>query len=864
MSKETQVLLEPETRSYRLPRTVVPERYEIQLEPDLNNFTFAGEETVHIIVAEPVKEILLNALDLTIEEARIENGRGHSQVAKISLDVENERARLSFDQVLKSGLWTLHLRFRGTISEQLRGFYKSTYKDASGQTKKIATTQFQTTEARRAFPCWDEPDFKAVYSVTLIVDENLVAISNTSIESEKRLPKRDKKEVVFHDTIKMSTYLVAFIIGEFEGTEPVKVDGTPIRIWAPPGNRHLTKFAENLAAFTLSFFNNYYGLKYPGDKLDFIVIPDFAFGGMENLGAITFRDTALLVDEKMATHAELERVADVVAHEIAHMWFGDLATMKWWNGIWLNEAFATFMSMLAVNAWKPEWKRWESFGAFRAEAFSTDSLRSTRTIESPVNHPNEAQGMFDVLTYKKGAAILRMLEQYLEPEVFRRGIGLYLSKHKYDNTETTDLWDAIEESSKQPVREMMDTWIYQEGHPLISANLDASGKTLTLSQQRFMYAAEGQNDNDQKETLFHVPIMLKAKTAKGTVTKRVLLTSKSIDVKFEDKVESVVLNEGGHGFYRVRYSQPLLKALTANLTGSLSAIERFNLVNDSWAAVLAGLQPLADYLDLARLFSGETDKNVWSVLISSMQYLDSIDAKNDALKQFVREICGPALKSLTWKPKSKDDAVTKQLRGMLISVMGTTGFDKEIQSQAKELYVKYKSRKSSVTPDIVPALVNVLAHTGSEERYQEFARDFENAATPQEYDRYMYSLANFSDKSLIERTLNKTINGEIRTANGPYIVRTAMMNKAGRELSWQFMTANWQTIGKLFPKDTIAKMCEGITALTTEELLGQTRQFFSANPVMPGKKLVEQHIEKQAVAVALRKREAKTLQSFDH
>lgn len=866
MSKETQVLSEPETHSYRLPRSVVPERYEIRLEPDLNKFIFIADETVHVIVAEPVKEILLNALDLEIEEARIENGRGDSQVAKIAIDRENERARLQFAATVESGLWRLYLRFRGKINERLHGIYRSIYKDASGINKAMATTHFQATDARRAFPCWDEPDFKAVFKVSLIVDAHLTAISNASIESDKPLPERGKKEVVFNDTIKMSTYLVAFIAGELAGTKPLHVggeanDGTAIRLWAPPGNGHLTGFGEDIASFSLSLFNRYYGFKFPIDKLDLIVIPDFAYGGMENFAAITFRDTALLVDEKTSTHAERERVADVVAHEIAHMWFGDLTTMAWWNGIWLNEAFATFMAMLAVDAWKPEWKRWESFAALRAEAFSTDSLRTTRTIEFPVRRPEEAQAMFDVLTYKKGAAVLRMLEQYLSPEVFRAGIALYLAKHKYGNTETSDLWDAIEESSGQPVRVMMDSWIYQEGHPLISAHLDEQGTTLTLTQKRFLYveyALKKTADN----TLFHVPIILKAQTAAGMTTEKVLLTESSTKIKFDQKVDFVVVNAGGHGFYRVLYDKPLLAKLTSKLD-ELDSVERFNLVNDTWASVLAGLQSLSDYLAFIRLFRDESDKNVWSVIISSFQYLDLADANQKNLAELVQTLCGPALKKLGWQPDEQENALTKQLRSMLISALGTIGDDKAVQSRLQQMYQQYRMDKSAVSPDVARAMINVLAHIGDKALYEEFAEQFEQSSTPQEQDRYLSALAGFPDSHLLQETLYKTLNGAIRPSNGPFVVKSVLINKQGRDLAWKFTSRNWKQIWSTFPQDTIVRLCEGITSLTTEEQLAETQEFFAENPVRTGQKTVEQILEKQAIAVAFKKREAMTLQSLE-
>jgi puromycin-sensitive aminopeptidase len=861
MSTEAAALSEQQTQSYRLPRTVVPEKYEIKLEPDLNSFTFLGEETVHIIVAEAVKEIILNSLDLQIDEARLTNQSGESRIAEVALDEESERATLKFSEIVSSGLWQLHLKFRGELNDKLHGFYRSTYLDAQGKSKVIATTQMEATDARRAFPCFDEPDFKAVFAITLVVEPEYKAISNARIKAENILPG-GKREVQFHDTIKMSTYLVAFVVGDFEATAPVIVDDTPIRIWAAPGKLHLAKFAEGIAAHSLQFFNSYYGIRYPGDKLDLIAVPDFAFGAMENLGAVIFRETALLVDEKTASHAELERVADVVAHEIAHMWFGDLTTMRWWNGIWLNEAFATFMQMLAVDSWKPEWKRWESFGVNRALAFATDGLRSTRTIEFPVQHPVEAQGMFDVLTYDKGASVLRMLEQYLEPENFRRGVSLYLSKHKYSNTETTDLWDAIEESSHQPVRGMMDSWIYQEGHPLVSISADNENSTsVVVEQQRFVYES-GTEAGSGTDTTFHVPIMIKAKLAKGFVIKKMLLQGKSTKIEFGEPFEYVILNEGGHGFYRVRYDSTLLKKLTERGLEAMSAIERFNLVNDAWAAILAGMQALSDYLALIRLFKNEKDKNVWSVIFSSLSYLERLGANAECLKKLSVELATPGYERLGWEVRSDDDALTKQLRAMFILMLGTIGDDKKIQKSSLELLEKYFADENSVSPDIAAALVTIAASIGDKKRFDSFVNLFKNGKNPQEEERYLLALASFKDVELLKATLAMTLDGQVRTQNSPYLIRAILHNPIGGAYAWTFMSTNWLTILKTFPTNSLTRMCEGITSLASEKLIEETREFFDKNPLKQGKKLIAQHLEKQCMAVSLKNREAKTLNSF--
>ena len=473
---------------YRLPRTVVPSRYDLRLEPDLTAFTFAGEVTIALSVNEATSEVFLNAIELSLDRAEVVNGPT-TLAATVMMDALTERARLTFPAELAPGAWQLRISFRGILNDKLHGFYRSTYKDDTGKTHIIAATQFEATDARRCFPCWDEPNFKAVFASTLVVDPGLVALSNTSIQ-EQRVEK-GKNVVRFADTVPMSTYLVAYVIGELEATDPVSAAGAPLRVWCTPGKKRLSKIGQDIGAFSLKFYADYYGQPYPGDKLDLIAIPDFAAGAMENLGAITFRETALLVDEAGATHAELERVADVVAHENAHMWFGDLVTMSWWNGLWLNEAFATFLEMVAVDAWKPEWQRWTTFGVSRSAAMTVDGLHSTRPIEFPVQAPKDADAMIDVLTYEKGASVLRMLEQYLTPEVFRAGVRLYLERHKFGNTETGDLWSALGAASKQAIPEIMDGWVFSAGYPLVTAKLDGDSRARPYATAIQVFARAG-------------------------------------------------------------------------------------------------------------------------------------------------------------------------------------------------------------------------------------------------------------------------------------------------------------------------------------------------------------------------------------
>ena len=836
-------------KPYRLPTNVTPERYELKLTPDLTTWTFTGDEKISIHVHEPVREIILNAAELELHAVSLQTADGKVREGRVNLDTENERATLSFGEPVPAGRGDLQIQFSGILNDKLHGFYRSTYKGADGQDKPLASTQFESTDARRAFPCWDEPAFKAVYQVTLVVDEKLTAISNARVVRENALPG-NKKAVVFADSMKMSTYLVAFIVGEFEATAPVMVGNAPLRVCAVPGKKHLATFAVDIGKASLEHFSAYYGIAYPGDKLDLIAIPDFASGAMENLGAITFRETALLVDADRATRTELERVADVVSHENAHMWFGDLVTMKWWNGLWLNEAFATFMEMLAVDAWKPEWRRWDSFTVSRAAAMQVDGLKSTRPIEFPVERPEEAAGMFDILTYEKGASVLRMLEQYLGAEAFRDGIRLYLRRHAYANAETTDLWDALEESTKEPVRALMDTWIFQAGYPLISVEKGPRG--LRLNQQMFRYLQDG-SDQERK---WHVPIFLRAGTKTGVIEKTILLADGEQTVELGDTVEWAVVNAGGHGFYRVRYGADLFDSLKHGLQVRLSAVERFGLVNDTWASTLAGLTSLIDYLSLIDLLSDENDVNVWTTVIGSGHHLERIldDPQCATLAKRLRTLLGPAVARFGWTPRQGESDLESQLRGDLINALGTLGDDKGCQERARELFALYEKSPDIVERNLIPALIAIVAHTGTAADYDKFYGRFKNAQTPQEETRFLFALANFRLPELIDRTLDLTINGEVRTQNSPYLMRGILLNKPARVKAWVFMKAHWEEMLRQYPDNAIPRMCEGIVGLATAELEADVRDFFARHPVKQGTKQMEQHLERLHVAVTCRER----------
>ncbi|HVG01546.1 MAG TPA: M1 family metallopeptidase [Nitrospira sp.] len=846
---------------YRLPRHVIPTRYDLHIEPDLPSHSFVGHEVVTLTVTEPTAEILLNAVELDISSATLSGKTGKPHSGTVFMDHDLQRCRITFPSLIPLGEWTLAVAFRGTLNDKLRGFYRSSYKDEQGVSHQLAATQFEATDARRAFPCWDEPHFKAVFAVTLAIDPALTAISNSRVVDDRH--EGGRRVLRFAESMKMSTYLVAFIVGKLESTGPKMSKSTPVRLWSVPGKQHLTEFGHEIAVYSLDFLADYYGIPYPGDKLDLIAIPDFASGAMENLGAITFRETALLLDQRTATHAEQGRIADVVAHENAHMWFGDLVTMAWWNGLWLNEAFATFMEMLVVDAWKPEWERWTAFGISRAAALSVDGLGSTRPIEFPVRAPKEAEAMFDVLTYEKGASVLRMLEQHIGPAVFRDGVRRYLTTHAYANAETTDLWVSLGQAANQDVPTLMNEWIFSPGYPLVTVQAD-SPSTLTLSQRRFTYTDAHFDLAESSEQRWHIPIQLRITTTDGVETRRVLLIDRESRISVPPNWTSVLANEDGHGFYRVRYSPDLLTRLQRTGLHALAPVERFNLLNDTWAATIAGMVPPRDYIDLTEHFRGEKDAHVWAVILGSFSTLNRMltEENRPLLAAFVRDRVAPAFREVGWSPHPDESELVKELRGELIRALGTLGRDSTMQSQAVEAYTAFQHQTRDIDPNVIPAIISILAFTGDHTRYEEFFDRFRKAATPQEERRYLFSLATFRVPELLERTLAKTLSDEIRTQDAPFVVSALLHNVHIREKAWEFVKTNWDRMDRLFPKSGLRRMCGGIVGLSTPELERDVRAFFQSRNIDLGGKTLEQYLEQLHTAVLFRERDGEAIRTL--
>jgi len=809
---------------HRLPRHVLPSHYTLELAPDLSDHTFTGTVAIDVDVVEATDRIVLNAADLVVLDASILVG-GERPPVSTTVDEATERLVLTVADRLRPGRARLEMTFTGQLNDRLRGFYRSTLVGADGVERTIATTQFQSTDARRAFPCFDEPDMKASFGVTLVVPDGLLAVSNGAEVSRTRLDD-DTDRVVFADTIDLSTYLVAFVVGPLEATEPIDVDGIPVRIIHPPGRADQTAFALEVAAHSLRWFADWYDIAVPGGKVDLVALPDFAFGAMENLGCITFREVLLLVDPTSADQHELESVAAVISHELAHLWFGDLVTMRWWNGIWLNEAFATFMEMKAVEAWRPDWDVWAGFGAARAAALDVDALASTRPIEYPVVTPADAESMFDLLTYQKGAAVVRMLEQFLGEEVFRDGVRRYLSTHLGGNTDNEDLWTALEEASGQPVGDLMHAWIFQGGFPVVEGTVE--GGRCTLVQRRFRY--DGAADDGR----WQVPVRLR--TTLGE--QRILLGDSPLVLDLEGPL--VTLNAGAEGFYRSEVD-------VSPDPGRLTPVERAMSVDDRWAATLGGRHDPASFAGFVAAFADDPDLAVWQAVLRGLYTMDLVaPGRHLTMAAEAAGLLGGMVHRLGWEPSDDEDDRTRQLRGVLLVAAGTLADDPDVIGEARRRW----SSPTSTDPAVDGAVVAIVASHGDSVDRADCRRRFDAAGNSQEEQRHLRALALFPGLTEVETLLEEVHQGTIRTQDAPFLVRSLLAHPHHRALIWRNLVDHWEDLNGRLPSNSIARMLEGIRALGAD-VDPDVDRFLDDHPVPQGALMVAQHRERRHVNLGL-------------
>ena len=828
------------TDTARLSRAVLPTDYHLEIETDADATRFTGRVTIALQVMQSTSAIVLHAKDLEVELVGLTQ-RGADVPATLSVDAASERITVRTDHPLTEDGAELVFRFGAPVSGGLLGYYRSTYTDTSGAERVLAATQFEAPHARRAFPCFDEPEFKAAFWVTLVVAEGLLAISNGP-EIDRESLGDGRVRVRFARTIPMSTYLVAWVVGPLEVTDPVDAGGVAVRVAHVPGKAHLTQFALDVGSYAINFFADYYGIPYPGEKCDLVALPDFSFGAMENLGCVTFREARLLLDPDQVTLSEMSDAALTIVHEVAHMWFGDLVTMKWWNGIWLNEAFATFMEHLGVDAYNASWKTWDDFALGRAAALDVDALSNTRTVEYEVITPEDADGMFDILTYQKGGSVLRMLERWLGADAFRAGVRAYLDRYKLSNTETTDLWDSLESATGQPVRRIMDSWIFQPGFPLVAA--DRSDDRITLSQQRFAY-----QDASTATEQWSIPVRARVISDGASETRSLLLAEKATTLDVPTGA-LVVLDAGGEGFYRVAYPPEWRAQLLA--AGALEPLERFSLVDDLWAAVLAGKTPAAEVLALARGLRDEDDLVVWRALVGVLRGLSRV-VEGDALARLqadVLKILEPTLGRLGWTPNAGEDARVRQLRGVVLDAVGTLAVDPSVIGRARETY-----GAGTTDPDVAAACVSIVASVGDADVFTDFAACADRATTPQEQLRYLYSIGTFPTEDLVLRAAEYAMSDAVRPQNGPFVLQRALRNREHGPAVWAFVRDHWDDVRARFSGSLIPRLLDGITWLVDDASIVDVPGFLAEHPVPEGTRVIAQHLERQRLHRALVERE---------
>ncbi len=843
------------SNEYRLPTNVVPDAYRIHLEPDLEAATFAGRVSIDVDFTEPSTEVTLNAIELDVNRATVSTD-GRSQEAEITFDEKLERATLTLPEEVE-GPGAVDMEFTGILNDQLHGFYKSTFTDVDGVEQTIATTHFESTDARRAFPCWDEPAFKATFQTTLVVPSDLMAVTNTAEESRTELDD-GRVEITHVETMKMSTYLVAFVVGPFEATEPINVNGTPVRIVVPRGKLGLTSYAEKAAEFCLDFLSKYYDIPYPGDKVDHIAIPDFAFGAMENTGCITYRETALLLDEDNASQSEKERVLDVIGHELAHQWFGNLVTMEWWEGIWLNEAFASFMEMKATDSARPDWKRWVTFASIeRPWAYRTDELMNTRPVEFEVHSPEDAEEMFDALTYGKGSAVLRMIERFIGEDVFRRGVGAYLRTHSYDNTVTQDLWAALDEASTEwPVGEIMDTWILQAGFPEVT--VEATDTGVRLTQGRFLVIP---GDDD---TLWKIPMRIRGEVDGTSFEKTLLLHEITTEVDLGGRPTGVNANSGGDGFYRTSYDGDLTAALGDRLK-DLDPVERYVLASDTWARVRSGALGVGAFLDLAKRYRDETDQAVWSAVLGGLGSISHhlvTDEARPRFSQYVRDLVEPLASRLGWEPGADEDDLTRKLRGLILGALGVLGDDGPTQDRAGESVDRVFDGDTDLDPEVARAALGIIAHRGNDVDLDRYWEAYKTATDPQIKQRYERTITSFDSDDAAARTLDRIADGTVRSQDSAIVANLLLANRRSGPTAWRLFTERWEELVETMPSTLRPRVASGVTALSQPGVAETIPPFLEDLDWPNAVKTIPQALETLRSNVLLRERETEAVGEY--
>jgi aminopeptidase N/puromycin-sensitive aminopeptidase len=815
----TNFVATPTANAQRLPANVHPEHYSLLLTPDLLTATFRGEETIDVSLDAPSKTITLNAAEITFGEVKayvlpvtaysygklgsqpialtaLEADK-HPQTATVTLDAIKQQATFTFPTELPAGKVTLAIRYTGILNNKLRGFYLSKTK-----LRNYAVTQFEATDARRAFPSFDEPALKATFDIALTVDTADTVISNTNLISDKPGPIAGKHTLRFATTPKMSTYLVAFLVGDFKCTQG-KSDGVPIRACSTPDKVELTKFALESAKYILHYYDAYFGIKYPMPKLDMVALPDFEAGAMENFGCITYRETDLLTDIKTGDIPSKKRVAVVVAHEMAHQWFGDMVTMQWWDNLWLNEGFATWMETKPVAIWHPEWNFNQDDAQSLDETLNLDAQKTTRTIRATANTPDEIDEMFDGIAYGKAGAVIGMVENYLGKEVFRQGVHNYLQAHLYANATAEDFWNAQTANAHLPVDKIMSSFVTQPGVPLLTLN-ERQATGIPVTQSRFFlsptFKDPSHNINQNPGQQWTMPVCLKTNQTAAAPICRVLTPQETtIPVPMDIAIPLLYVNADGKGYYRTLYTPTQYKAIVDKAESTLTPPEKISLLSDRWALVRSGQGKVGDYLDLVLALKQDPNAAVLDTAHQQMlKIVDDIATDEDRAKldAVVRNQFGPVYTALS-SPAKGESFDHQQLRGTLFEMLGEA-HDPAVLEQAQQLsarvFATENKKDKTLDATLSDAAVLVSASNGDAALYDKLLAVSRNSPDPGEKSDALRTLARFRDPALIQRTLDYVVSGEVRNQDSGAVLVVLLRHNQTRDQTWQYLRKNWDKV----------------------------------------------------------------------
>ena len=813
---------------------VIPINYELMFEPLFHNFKFNGEEIITLNLSKPTNSIKIDAAELSIKESHIIHG-GKIISSESSLNEKDEKLTIKLAKKIK-GKAKLSIKFTGTLNDRLLGFYKSQYKDKKGKTKYLATTQFEAADARRAFPCWDEPAVKATFDVSLLVDKHLDAISNMPVISKKKTGTKILHK--FGRTPIMSTYLLYLGVGEFEYLHG-KLRNIKIRIVTTKGNKNKGKLSLDFTKKFLGEYEKYFGIKYPLPKLDMIAIPDFAAGAMENWGAITFREAILLYDAKTSSTRTKQYIAEVISHELAHQWFGNLVTMKWWNDLWLNESFATFMATKIVNKFYPEWDLWDQFlGDAMLEAMSLDALKNSHPINVDVKHPAQIREIFDAISYDKGGNVLRMLENYVGIENFRKGLKYYLTQHKYSNAEGQDLWKSIGRVAHKPVDAMMKTWIDQVGYPVVDVKRNNS--KVSLTQRRFL--SDGSISSKNR---WSIPIHIE----EGNHESSILMKSQKSVVSLKNIDSNFIVNSGRYGFYRVQYDDNSLAQLELLIDEKiLNHVDRWSLQNDLFSQCVSGTKQIQEYLDFTTSYHDEDNYITLQNLAQNLYHLYKLTRKekfSDEIRTYTAQFLGTIFDRLGWDSQKNEKHTNALLRSFVITALGKLG-DKEILNEARKRFNKFLKNKNSLAADLQEPVFVLVAWQGNEKTYNKLLSLYKKSTLQEEKIRFLMAMCNFKQKNLLLKTLALSLTPEVRSQNIRVPIMGVSANIYGSDILWPWLKNNWKKLVRRFGvgNPLANRIVASIGSVIDDKQEKDVRKFFKRMPLPGTERVIEQTLER--------------------